>query len=87
MKIGIDVSQTAYQDTGVSTYVRNLVEHLIKIDKENEYVLFFSSLRRNFQFSIFNFQSIPKNIKIKTFKFPPIVIGVSLSHQLFKTKK
>lgn len=70
MKIGIDVSQIAYGGTGVAEYIKGLVEELLKIDKENEYVLFFSSLRKNFQFSIFNFQS-NRNFQIKKFRFPP----------------
>ena len=74
MKIGIDISQIVYERTGVGEYLTNLVANLIKIDKNNEYVLFFSSLRRNFQFSIFNFQSIPQNLKIKRFKFPPVFL-------------
>ncbi len=45
MKIGIDISQMAYEGTGVANYTRNLVENLLKTDQENEYVLFFSSLR------------------------------------------
>jgi glycosyltransferase involved in cell wall biosynthesis len=45
MKIGIDISQIVY-GTGVSVYTKNLVEALLKIDKENEYVLFGGSLRQ-----------------------------------------
>src|SRR3989338_8046939 len=74
MRIGIDVSQTAYEVTGVGEYVRKLVENLLRVDNKNEYILFFSSLRRNFQFSIFNFQSRPKNLKIKIFKLPPTLL-------------
>lgn len=39
MKIGIDVSQIVY-GTGVSRYTRELVRHLLLLDRENEYVLF-----------------------------------------------
>lgn len=46
MRIGIDVSQIVYEGTGVARYTRNLVESLLAIDKENEYVLFGSSLRK-----------------------------------------
>lgn len=46
MRIGIDVSQVAYEGTGVATYVRKLVAELLRIDKKNEYVLFGASLRR-----------------------------------------
>jgi glycosyltransferase involved in cell wall biosynthesis len=45
MKIAIDISQVVY-GTGVSTYTENLVKNLIKIDKENEYLLFAGALRR-----------------------------------------
>lgn len=45
MKIGIDISQIIYE-TGVSWYTKKLVENLLKIDQENEYVLFGGSLRR-----------------------------------------
>jgi hypothetical protein len=69
MKIGIDVSQTAYPGTGVSNFIVNLVNNLAVIDKENEYVLFFSSLRRNFQFSIFNFQSNDTNFKLNNLNY------------------
>ena len=69
MKIGIDVSQVAYEGTGVSEFIRRLVENLVKIDSKNEYILFYSSLRRNFQFSIFNFQS-NHNLKIKKLRLP-----------------
>jgi len=54
MKIGIDISQIVY-GTGVSVYTQNLVENLLKIDKKNEYILFFSSLRRKFPISNFQF--------------------------------
>lgn len=45
MKIAIDVSQIVY-GTGVSVYTKSLVRQLLKIDKENEYLLFGGSLRR-----------------------------------------
>jgi len=45
MRVAIDISQIVY-GTGVSVYTKNLVENLLKIDKENEYVLFAGSLRR-----------------------------------------
>lgn len=76
MKIGIDVSQVVYEGTGVAEYIKKLVDFLLKLDSQNEYVFFFSSMRRNFKFSILNFQSKPKNLKIKTFKFPPTVLDI-----------
>ncbi len=85
MKIGIDISQIAYEGTGVAQYTRSLVESLLKIDKENEYILFFSSFRKNFKSSIFspsssfgeagNFKS-NSNVKIKKFKFPSSLLDL-----------
>ena len=76
MKIGIDVSQIAYEGTGTSQLVINLVNHLSKIDKNNEYILFFSSLRRQFPISRLHLPSAradggQANFQIKTFRFPP----------------
>lgn len=76
MKIGIDISQLAYEKTGVENYLSRLVEHLLKVDQINEYVLFFSSLRKSFQFSTFNFQSNNKKIKYKIFKLPPSLLDL-----------
>ena len=45
MRIAIDISQIVY-GTGVSVYTKNLVDNLLRIDRENEYVLFAGSLRR-----------------------------------------
>ena len=73
MKIGIDVSQIVY-GTGVSRYTEELVKNLVRIDSNNQYILFFSSLRQkifNFQFSIFN-----KNVIIKNFKLPPTLLDL-----------
>lgn len=75
MKIGIDISQLAYQNTGVANYLGSLVRSLTEADKENEYILFFSSLRKNFQFSVYNFQS-NSNVSIKQFKFPPTLLDL-----------
>lgn len=65
MRIGIDISQLAYEG-GVGEYLGSLVQNLIKLDKKNEYVLFFSSLRRSLKW---NFKG--NNVRVKKFKFPP----------------
>ncbi len=80
MKIGIDISQIAHEKTGVAIYIQKLVEYLIAHDKENQYILFYSSLRKNFQFSIHQLaekvQSNPKNVKIKTYRIPPTLLDI-----------
>lgn len=78
MKIGIDISQIAYKGTGVSAFIERLVGGLLRIDNKNEYILFFSSLRK--QFPISNFQFLNKSkfpnskVKIKTFRLPPSLL-------------
>src|SRR5690242_9076294 len=74
MKIGIDISQLAYERTGVANIVWELVDHLMKADKENEYILFYSSLRIPFQKSKFKSQNYNAKFKIKTFKMPPSLL-------------
>ena len=63
MRISIDISQIVY-NTGVSTYTTNLVENLLKIDSENEYVLFAGSLRRKSDI-------LKKFPQAKVFPIPP----------------
>lgn len=75
MRIGIDISQLAYPNTGVANYLRNLVSELVINDKKNEYVLFFSSMRRNLDISSMNLQSNSRVI-IKTFKYPPTLLSL-----------
>ena len=76
MKIGIDISQTAHPGTGVANYTRNLVEALLKVDHQNEYVLFFSSLRKKFSITNFQFSKNSK-VKIKAYRFPPTLLDFS----------
>lgn len=52
MRIGIDISQMAYEGTGTATYFRNLVTWLLRVDKKNEYVLFAGALRKRYVFSL-----------------------------------
>ena len=47
MKIGIDISQTAFEGTGVAEYTKKLVETILKLDAENEYLLFFAGFSQN----------------------------------------
>ena len=83
MKIGIDVSQLAYENTGVANFLKLLVQSLIKLDNKNEYILFYSSLRKTIQSSEFITQNgdsknkeLPSNIQIKTFRIPPTLLDL-----------
>lgn len=73
MRIGIDISQIVYE-TGVSHYVRNLVTNLLKIDKDNHYVLFAGVLRRKGEIERFA-ATLNGNFELKTFPIPPTVLS------------
>lgn len=74
MKIGIDISQVAYEGTGVARYVRSMIDSILEFDLENEYTFFFSSLRR----------SLPGNLEVRikekhslvTAKLPPTALDI-----------
>ncbi len=76
MRIGVDVSQLAYEGTGVANYLQNFVQNLIDVDNKNEYSLFFSSLRKEFPISKFQFLNNNPRVKIKTFRLPPTVLDL-----------
>jgi hypothetical protein len=76
MKIGIDVSQLAFENTGVANYLRSLIENLVSLDKQNEYTFFFASLRKEFPISKFQSLSKNPNVKIKNFKIPPLALDL-----------
>jgi len=85
MKIGIDISQLAYPQTGVANYLKKLVENLLKIDRENEYVFFGSSLRRKDALvniaKYFDYSNLPagkagNRSKLKIFPFPPTFLDL-----------
>lgn len=75
MKIGIDISQLAYKNTGVANYLGNLVSNLIAFDKENEYILFYSSLRRDLDDSFVS-ELTSSRVSFKFYKFPPTVLNI-----------
>lgn len=76
MKIAIDISQIAYEHTGVAQFTKNLVKNLVKIDKKNSYILFGSSLRRNNVLKEFSFDlsKDQKKVMTKFFLFPPVLL-------------
>lgn len=73
MRIGIDISQITFAGTGVANLTRKLVEHLLTIDKENEYVLFFSSLRRKLDEDFVN-RLTSSEVNVRKYSLPPILL-------------
>lgn len=76
MKIGIDISQIVHEGTGVANYVRKLVAALTKIDRQNEYVLFGSSLRKRFIFEQYFLAIKEKNVRLVTIPIPPTILDI-----------
>lgn len=76
MKIGIDISQIVY-GTGVSRYNKELIEHLVKVDLKNEYILFGSSLREASKLENFkkNLEKFP-NVRFKIVRIPPTLLEI-----------
>jgi len=75
VKIGIDISQVTYEGTGVANFLGNLASNLLKSDNKNEYILFFSSLRRKIPAFVRDLGN-KKNVQIKKFRFPPSLLDL-----------
>ena len=75
MQIGIDISQIAFEGTGVATYVRNLVSHLIEQYPEHSYTLFGASLRQRQRFITFTDTLSKKaSLRLVTVPIPPTIL-------------
>ncbi len=74
MRIGIDISQVPY-GTGVSYYTKELVRSLLKVDKENEYLLFGGYLRRRKDLIGFA-SSLSGKFNSRFFPFPPTLADI-----------
>lgn len=70
MRIGIDISQLTYANTGVANYLSHLVKELISHDSSNEYILFYSSFRGKVDEKLLKDFS-KSHVVIKQFKLPP----------------
>ena len=78
MRIGIDISQIVYTNSGVGTYVRRMVESIISLDTTNEYILFGSSLRKREEFAFF-YQALhcdSSRVMLRTWPIPPSVLDI-----------
>ena len=73
MKIAIDISQIVHEGTGVATYTDQLVRNLLKIDKQNEYILFGISLRKYHKLADYfaELRLLNRNLKSNFYHIPP----------------
>lgn len=78
MKIAIDISQIAYERTGVAGYTRELVSNLLRKDKINNYLLFAYSFRKlSVIKNYLNTLSVPKSrYELRLFNFPQIAANL-----------
>ena len=74
MKIGIDISQIIYQGTGVSRFTQGLIEAILKYDKKNHWVFFFSSFRQSLDKNIIK-KIQQKNYQIINWKLPSSLLS------------
>jgi len=74
MKIGIDISQIVY-GTGVSNNVKNLVINLLKIDRQNQYLLWAGTWREKKKIKDF-LEQLPAKANFKAFihPLPPTIV-------------
>lgn len=83
MKIGIDIRTLMDRHySGVPEYSLNIIKNLIKIDRENEYILFFNSFK-DISMDIPEF--LAPNVSIVRTKYPNKLF--SLSMKIFKYPK
>lgn len=75
MKIAIDISPIVY-GTGVSVYTKNLIESLLEIDKENEYLFLGMSMRRGSEIKDYLKTLKGGNFKSKTFPIAPTLADI-----------
>lgn len=83
MKIGLDIRSFLTRETGVGVYFKNLLYNIAKVDRDNEYFLFSSSLRERFEkekippFQNYKFKDLKLPVSLLNFlwfrfKFPPL---------------
>jgi len=73
MLIAIDASRAVNEKAGIGRYSKEIIENLLKIDKKNKYVLFFSYFRASEEKEKY-IKSLkaayPRRVKIKFLKIP-----------------
>ena len=85
MKIGIDISQIVHKGTGVARFTNGLTNAILDFDKKNEWVFFFSSLRRNLEPHLEK-KIISKGHRLIKWKLPPTLLSFLFNdlHFFFK---
>ena len=66
MKIGIDGRMRGVKQTGIGIYIENLIKNVLKLDSENEYVLFLKNIDGELESELKKY----KNVKIIDADYP-----------------
>ena len=73
MHIGIDIRCLSEEHaSGIGEYTYNLVKHLLQIDQQNQYFLFYNANRRPLKYTFSG-----NNVEVKQFKFPNKLFNLS----------
>jgi glycosyltransferase involved in cell wall biosynthesis len=75
MKIGIDISQSAFKGSGVGRYTEKLVEAVTELDNQNAYTFFYSSLRQNIDLHLKKIIESHKHA-LKELSIPPTLLSL-----------
>jgi len=70
MYIAIDASRAVNEKAGIGRYSKEIIENLLKIDKKNKYVLFFSYFRASEEKEKYIESLKSRRVKIKFLKIP-----------------
>lgn len=78
MRIGIDISQVVYRNTGVARYVRQMVRELIALPSEHEYVLVATAFRRKQDIEAFydEIKRIDSAVRLVIIPVPPKIAHI-----------
>lgn len=75
MKLGIDISQIVYTATGIARFTYGLTEAILNYDNKNQWLFFFSSLRKNLPEEIEE-KIISKGHQLIKWKLPPTILSL-----------
>ncbi len=74
MKISLDISQIVYSGTGVARFTDGLVNAILENDKNNDWLFFFSGLRRQLSKELEK-RIADRGFKLLKWKLPPSVLS------------
>ncbi len=74
MNICLDISQIVHEGTGVARFIDGLVRAILEYDTKNQWIFFFSSLRKNLEENLEK-KIITKGHKLIKLKIPPTFLS------------